>query len=104
MQHDHISIALRVLTSERLAELMRRPFLDLSHLPEQGQQEVVYGDTNFVVSVWRDTLETGEHRIVVQTTNPRWMGMWAWVHAEGFAITETGERRALTDEELLPFR
>lgn len=51
---DAVTIALRVPTSKRLAELMRHPFFNLSALPEHEQQEVVYGENKFGVSVGHD--------------------------------------------------
>lgn len=90
------------LVNERLAELSSKSLNELAALPAVSSEDVVRGGKKYVLSVWHDALEAGEHQIVVQAYKHWFLGIGT-MRAEGFRINSKNERRSLTEEELWPF-
>ena len=92
------------LINERLAELSAKSFTELAALPAVSNEKVVYEGKKYTLSIWHDTLETGEHQVVVQAYKPpSWFLGFGRMRARGFRINSKNERRSLTEEELWPF-
>ena len=90
------------MVSERLAALSAKSFDELAALPSVSSEDVVLDSKKFILSVWHDALESGEHQIVVQAYKPWFLGIGK-MRAAGFRINSRNERQALSEEELWPF-
>jgi hypothetical protein len=86
----------------RLKLLSLDSFDGLSRLPSHKSEECVFQEKKFTLSVWHDVLSSGEHRIVVQAYTPGILSIGS-MEADGFAINNQNEKRALTLEEWAPF-
>ncbi len=98
---EKTSVDKRVI-KERLAELSEKSFGELAKLPNVSSEDIVRNGKKFILSVWHDTLESGEHQIVVQAYEHWFLG-FGKMRAAGFRINSQNKRQTLTEEELWPF-
>lgn len=98
----HHSEDLSAAANDRLAALHRQSFEQLRELPGSTSEPHPVPGKRAVISVWHDILRSGEHRIVVQAYQHGLMGIGR-MFANGFAIDQRGQKRALSSEELAPF-
>lgn len=96
---DHLSAVARE-EAERLKTL---DFLYLTTLPESTAKQVIADGQTITVTTWHDVLATGEHRIVAQASKKTRFGFGVYLSADGFAIANSGQVRALSAEELASF-
>jgi hypothetical protein len=91
------------LVNERLAELRNRSAAELQLLQSSSTEIVQWDGTDIKLTVYRDSLDNGRHRVVVQGVRERWGGMTAKVVAKGFEVASDGVKRTLEPEELYDF-
>jgi hypothetical protein len=91
------------LVEQRLNALLAEPVEKLRLLPEFSQQEVVLDGKKIALATYREILENGSHRIVVQARRERWGGIVAGVVVGGYELSDTGSPRKLRANELYDF-
>ena len=76
----------------------------IGKLPPMGEEEadVVRGKKVRFIT-WHDKLDSGEHRVVVASYEPRALASYR-VEAEGFAMSQDGTTRDLTEDEMASFK
>jgi hypothetical protein len=90
------------VVNRRVQELTTKSFNELAALPSLASEDLVLNNKKHTLSVWHDTLESGEHRIVVQLYKHGILGVGRML-ADGFVIDSTNHRRSLSQDELAPF-
>ena len=88
--------------ADRLKITSEKPFDEIEKLPDHISEELTLSGIKLIVTVWHDTLDTGEHRLVVQAYKPRILGIGR-MHTDGFITNSQGSMRELTSEERAPF-
>ncbi len=87
---------------ELLRELKSQPLESLRQLPEMQQSDVRLAKGAHTIAVWRDALEDGSVRVVVQGYKPWILGMGSMT-AKGFVVSAQTGIRDLNPEELWDF-
>jgi hypothetical protein len=88
--------------NSRLESLLGSAPEALRALPGSSTEEVADGEKTFVLTVWRDKLDSGLDRIVVQAYERRSLG-FGYMHAAGFTLSADGEKHLLTAPDLYDF-
>lgn len=88
--------------NSRLESLLASAPEVLRALPGSSTEEVADGEKSFLLTVWRDTLDSGLDRIVVQAYERRSLG-FGYMHAAGFTLSANGEKHLLTASDLYDF-
>jgi hypothetical protein len=88
--------------SRRLESLLASAPEVLRALPRSSTEEVADGEKTFLLTVWRDKLDSGLDRIVVQAYERRSLG-FGYLHAAGFTLSANGEKYVLTASDLYDF-
>jgi hypothetical protein len=83
-----------------LEALRAQPYAQLAQLPARTSEDISGGKAQ--LSIYRDELEAGRLRIVVQGIVPGWLGS-AFVRAWGFTLEPSGSPTTLADEALWDF-
>lgn len=102
----HLQLADRLNAAVR-DEIMRLKTLNLSQLfflPPSADEQLTFDEHPIAITIWHDVLESGEHRFVAQAGQKTLFGLATYLCADGFAVSETGDVRGLSDEELASFR
>ena len=87
--------------NRKLSELRSKSYEELRILPDWQAEDPP--DERFgVQGVYRDALDDGRLKIVVQAGTRSWLGM-SWVSANGFWISPSGELVDLPEKELWEF-
>jgi hypothetical protein len=81
---------------------MRESADALRALPDSATEQLDDDGKKFLLSVWHDTLPSGDQRVVVQAYQHRILG-FGFMHAVGFLVSANGDKRLLRDEELYEF-
>jgi hypothetical protein len=90
------------LVRSRLNGLRQKSFAELSQLPPYQGERSTEGGKPYTVSVWKDSLDERQIRIVVQVYRHFFLGI-GHMRAEGFRIDENGTIRELSKRELYAF-
>jgi len=97
--------AMSAAVAERLNVLRTLGFAELAKLPDMSDEEVVIVNGKKLKFItWHDEVTPGQHRIVVGSYRPAYLGMVTYIEADGFVVNEKNEKRSLTAEELMPFK
>jgi hypothetical protein len=96
------SVDMAATVQNRIDELSRKSFAELSTLPEEARERIVDNGKSSTLTIWHDPLGSGEHRIVVQMYRPGFLGIGR-MFAEGFVVGSDGGRRPLSIGEWAPF-
>jgi hypothetical protein len=99
MKEDPIEEIVR----RRVEALLEKDVSGLRALPSSSTESVQAGKKEIKVTTYRDRVDTGSDRVVVQAIRERWGGMTARVVAMGFEVSRSGEKRSLDQEELYDF-
>jgi len=89
---------MRTIVADRIANLQKLDVAALRALPTHSK-EVLSSEENVALSQYHDVSDAGEHKIVVQVTRPRWLGLSTAIEVDGFVTTTDGTKRPLTDRE-----
>ncbi len=92
------------LIEQELGRLKELPFEELAAMPESAPITLGEGRNPAKAIVWRDMLEDGGVRIVVQTLNVAGACCVASLTARGFIMAPDGQVRAVPDELMDEFR
>lgn len=93
---------MRSIVTGRVAKLQELDAVALRSLPAHSK-ETVPSNRKIVVSQYHEVTETGEHRIVVQVIQDRWLGLSTAIEVDGFVLEADGTRRPLTETEKWPY-
>ena len=94
---------IEVLVEQHLSGLRSKPIADLLLLPKLAEKTVKVQGKEVRLCTLHETVETGNHRFVVQGAQERWGGITAKVVAQGFEIASDQSLRTLSQEELYDF-
>lgn len=89
----------QALVRERVNELSRLSFEEISRIPEVVEEKFRIDQKNYSWIEWRDQLPGGAVQVVVQVWRRGWLGMSKQLGADGFVASPSGEVRPLTSEE-----
>lgn len=102
--HHQLADRLNAAVLDEVERLKTLPFSQLMSLPSLSERQVIVGEDMVDVIIWHDSLPSGEHQIVVQSNYQALLGMVTYLSADGFAVSDTGALRTLSDDELSSFR
>lgn len=101
-QSVSLSQKIMVIVRDRLNALSSQSFEQVAKLPPEGSENLIVEGTTLSLSVWHDTLNSQEHRVVVQLYKPGTLSVGR-MYLDGFVVNAKDEQRALTLEEWAPF-
>jgi hypothetical protein len=85
-----------------LSELIQKSFSELAQLPPYQGTKTQEGGKRLTISIWKDFINDGEIRVVVQVYRQLFFGIGRMT-AEGFRINSRGVVHKLSREELYDF-
>ncbi len=71
-------------------------------MKNHSQEEIFHDSKKYVCSVWKDDLNEGVIRVVVQIYQPKILG-FGFMSAKGFWIDNEGDKTLLSSGELSEF-
>jgi hypothetical protein len=89
---------MRAIVTDRVANLRKLDVAALKALPPQST-EVLSSEEKVTLAQYHEISESGEHKIIVQITRSRWLGLSTAIEVEGFVVVADGTRRPLADQE-----
>ena len=89
--------------SNEIQSLKAADASELAALPSSKEKALSIDARKTMMITWHDRLPSGEHRIVVQASQRRLFGLFGQVCADGFALSEDGTIRDLTETEITSF-
>jgi hypothetical protein len=93
---------MRSIVAGRVAKLQELDAAALRSLPAHSKENLP-SNHKIVVSQYHEVAETGEHWIVVQGIQDRWLGLSTAIEVDGFVVESDGTRRPLTEPEKWPY-
>lgn len=102
--HHQLADPLNAAVRDEVERLKALALSRLASLPPSAERKLTVDDNVIILTTWHDLLPSGEHRIVAPAGQKAMLGLAAYLCADGFAISEAGAVRSLSDEELTPFR
>jgi len=93
-------VNLRKIVAERLVRLKALDSMELESLPSHTTEALA---AKITVTQYHEVDGPGEHKIVVQASQPRWLGIMDDVEVDGFVVAPDGTKRPLGEEEKWPY-
>ena len=95
-------LSIEDVLAERLKQLQEMSFGEIEELPAYQVKTIDKGRKPLILSVWKDTVDGNEIRIVVQAYRYWFLG-FGRMSALGFVIDHSGRVRQLRQDELYEF-
>jgi hypothetical protein len=93
---------MRDLVATYVSELKGKSFSELSKLDDYQGKKIKSGGKTYVLSIWKETIEKREIKVVVQVYRYWFLGVGK-MYAEGFIVNVDGEITNLSRENLYDF-
>jgi hypothetical protein len=90
---------MRAVVVERVNVLQLLSFEAIKALPAQRKERL----GTIQITQYHDVLGTGEHVVVVQALQQRWLGIFTAIELDGFVTATDGSKRPPTEQERWPF-
>ena len=102
--HHQLADRLNAAVLDEVERLKTLTLSQMTSLPPSAERHLPVDDDVIVLTTWHDLLPSGEHRIVAQAGRNAMLGLGVYLKADGFAVSDTGDLRRLSDDELTSFR
>jgi hypothetical protein len=102
--HHQLADRLNAAVRDEVGRLKALTLSQMTSLPPSAERKLTVDDEVIVLTTWHDLLPSGEHRLVAQAGRKAMLGLGVYLSADGFAVSDTGALRSLSDDELTSFR
>jgi hypothetical protein len=95
-----INREMQTCAQKRPSELWALSFEELSSLPESETRQIDILGERVQLTVYRASELPDQTLVVVQAVRERWFGIMHSVHAVGFIVSPSGQKRDAPEEKL----